>query len=196
MQRRVRPLNEKKAHTCVWVKNNKRMISALLDTGSDITVIGTDLVTKLRWKVHPTQVPSVRTSNGELILLTGVVKEDLTVGGRSITTEVLVSPDLSGMIIGLDWLRSQGEFVWDFVNDRIKFPDEKWIGLNEERKETVYVRRIYVAEDTVLPSAHQTNVPIRIAHGSWRDKPFVGVIENTKIPSLSHVFSARTVLPP
>jgi len=81
MQRRVRPLNEKKAHTCVWVKNKKRSISALLDTRSDITVIGTDLAKKLRWKVHPTQVPSVRTANGELILLTGIVKEDLTVGG-------------------------------------------------------------------------------------------------------------------
>ena len=89
--------------------------------------------------------------------------------------------DLTGMIIGLDWLRGQGEFVWDFLNDRIKFPDEKWIGVNEERKEAVYVRRIYVAEDTVLPSAHQTNVPIRIR---LVDKPFVGLIENTKVPSL------------
>lgn len=135
-QRRVRPLNETKTHTCVWVKYKKRRISALLDTGSDITVVGTDVVKKLRWKVHPTHVPSVRTANGELVL-TGVIKEDLTVGGRSVASEIFVSPDLTGMIIGLDWLRSQGEFVWDFVNDRIKFPDGRRIGLHEERRDAV-----------------------------------------------------------
>ena len=196
MQRRVRPLNEKRAHTCVWVKNKKRRISALLDTGSDITIIGTDLAKKLRWKIHPTEVPSVRAANGESMRITGAVKEDLTIGGRRITSEVLASPDLNGMIVGLNWLRSQGRFEWDFVNDRIKFPDGGWIGLHEEREEAVYIRRIYVAEDTILPPAHQTNVPIRVAHGSWRDRPFVGITENTKVPNLSYVFSARTVLPP
>jgi len=87
------------------------------------------------------------------------------------------------MIIGLDWLRSQGEFLWDFVNDRVKFPDGKWIGIHEEREEAVYVRRIYVAEDTMLALAYQTNVPIRIAYGAWKDKPFVGVTENMKVPT-------------
>jgi len=37
MPRRTRSLNEKKAHACLWVKFKKRRISALLDTGSDIT---------------------------------------------------------------------------------------------------------------------------------------------------------------
>ena len=164
IQRRICPLNEKKAHACVWAKYKKRRISSLLDTGSDITVVGTDLMKKRRWKVHPTHVPSVRTANGELVLLTGAIKEDLTVGGRSVTPDIFVSPDLTGMIIGLDWLRSHGEFVWDFVNDPIKFPDGKWIGLDEERQDVVYVCRIYVAEDTILPPAHQTDVPIRITH--------------------------------
>ena len=156
-------------------------------------MVRTDLAKKLRWKVHPTQVPSVRTANGELVLLTGVIKEDLTVGGRSVASEIFVSPDLTGMIIGLDWLRSQGEFVWDFVNYRIKFPDGRWIGLHEERQDAVYVRRIYVA---ALPAAHQTDVPIRVSHNSWMDEPFVGITKNAKVPSLRHVFSARTVLPP
>lgn len=53
-----------------------------------------------------------------------------------------------------------------------------------------------MADDTILPAAHQTDVPIRITHGSWMDETFVGVAKNTKVPSLRYVFSARTVLPP
>ena len=137
-----------------------------------------------------------RAANGEVVLLTGVVNEDLTIGGRPVASEIFVSPDLTGMIIRLDWLRSQCEFVWDFDNDRIKFPEGRWIGLHQEREDAVYVRRIYVAEDTVLQPAHQTEVPIRVSHGSWTDEPFVSIAENTKVPNLKHVFSARTVLPP
>jgi len=48
MSRRTRLLNEKKAHACLWVKFKKRRISALLDTRSDITVVGADLVKKMR----------------------------------------------------------------------------------------------------------------------------------------------------
>ena len=99
-------MTEKKAHACLWVQFKKRRISAMLDTGSDITVVGADLVKKMRRKVHSTEMPSVYTANGEKILLAGVIKEDLIVGGRSVTSEIFVSPDLEGMIIGLDWLRN------------------------------------------------------------------------------------------
>jgi len=50
-------------------------------------------------------------------------------------------------------------------------------------------------ESTFLQPAHQTEVPIRVSHGSWTDEPFVSIAENTKVPNLKHVFSARTVLP-
>ena len=53
-----------------------------------------------------------------------------------------------------------------------------------------------MAEDTVLQPAHRTEVPIRVSHGSWTEEPFVSIAENTKVPNLKHVFSARTVLPP
>jgi len=178
------------------VKFKKRRISALLDTGSDITVVGADLVKKIRWKVHSTEMPSVYTADGEKILLAGVIKEDLIVGGRSVTSEIFVSPDLEGMIIGLDWLRSQGHFVWDFANDRIKFLDCRWIDLHKEQPNRVRVRRIYVTEDTILPPAHQTDVPVRIGHSTWTDEPLVGIVENSKVSSLRHVISAQTVLPP
>jgi len=56
------------------------------------------------------------------------------------------------------------------------------------------VRRLYVTED-ILPSSHQTEVPVRISHQSSRDRPFVGIIENQKVSGLCHTFNARTLMP-
>jgi len=61
------------------------------------------------------------------------------------------------------------------------------IGLHEERQDAVYVRRMYVSEDIILPPAQQTDVPISITHGAWMDELFVRLSENTNVPSLSHV---------
>jgi len=41
----------------------------------------------------------------------------------SLHSEILITPDLTGLIIGIDWLAKQGEFVRDFRNQRIKFED-------------------------------------------------------------------------
>jgi len=62
---------------------------------------------------------------------------------------------MNGLIIGIDWLEKQGQFVWDFRNQRIKFEDGKWLELREE-DEKVRVQRIYVSEDTLLPLSQQT----------------------------------------
>ena len=40
---RVRPLQDKPAGTCIAVFDKKRRIRALIDTGSDVTLAGTEL---------------------------------------------------------------------------------------------------------------------------------------------------------
>jgi len=63
----------------------------------------------------------------------------LSVGGRNIESEILITPDLNGLIVGIDWLAKQSEFVWDFRNQQIKFADGKWMNLHEEDQ----AKRIY-----------------------------------------------------
>ena len=53
----------------------------------------------------------------------------------------------------------------------------------------------YVTEDIILPSSHQTEVPVRISHQSSRDRPFVGIVANQKISGLRHAFNARGLMP-
>ena len=68
-----------------------------------------------------------------------------------------------------------------------------WINLQPENG--TKCRRIYTETDVILPPREETSVPVRIVRSSLKDVPFVGVTENRKIPSLSHVYSGRSVIP-
>jgi len=97
------------------------------------------------------------------MIIYGVAKVTMCVGDRKDNSEILITPDLIGLIIGIDWLAKQGEFVWDFRNQRIKFEDGGWMQLYKE-DEDAHVRRLYVAEDTVLLPSQHTEVPLRVRH--------------------------------
>jgi len=47
-------------------------------------------------------------------------------------SEILISLDLNGLILGTDWLEKQGQFVWDFRGHRIKFEDGEWLEFQQE----------------------------------------------------------------
>ena len=87
----------------------------------------------------------------------------LKAGNRSVESETLISPDLNGLIIGIDWLERQGEFIWDSRNQRSKFENGEWLELQKEDEDD-HVRRLYVSEDTLLLPSQQTEVPARVRH--------------------------------
>jgi len=169
-------------------------INALVHTGSDITIAGNDFSTRYNWKIYPHPVKTVKIANGQCMIIYGVAKVTLRVGDRKVDSEIFITPDLNGLIISIDWLAKQGKFVWDFRNQRIKFEDEGWMQLFKE-DENAYVQRLYVAEDTVLPPSQQTEVPVRVNHRTRRDEARVSMIENNEVPSLRHVYSARSLIP-
>ena len=67
-------------------------------------------------------------------------------------------------------MKMQGAFSWDIENDKIRFGGGIWIALHEVKFAEETVRRLYVTEDIILPSSHQTEVPVRISHQSSRDR--------------------------
>jgi len=71
--------------------------------------------------------------------MTGAAFVDLNVGGRIVESEILITPDIRSLILGLDWLRHQGRFQWDFEKGRIRFGKEDWIELRQENHS---IRRI------------------------------------------------------
>jgi len=76
---------------------------------------------------------SVNVVNNEPMVVMGATYVTLRVGGRSVESEILITPDQKGLILGIDWLKKHGRFKWDFEKRRIKFGDEDWIELQRER---------------------------------------------------------------
>ena len=71
--------------------------------------------------------------------------------------------DISGVIIGIDWLTKPGN-VWDFVGEkRTKIGNGEWICLRSHPTDTC--SRIYVEEDVLLAPRQETTVNARM---TWR----------------------------
>jgi len=104
----------------------------LVDTGSDVSIAGDDVARKFGWEIHEHPTKAVKIANDEEMIIFGAAKIPLRIGDQSVNLEILVTPDLNGLIIGIDWLEKQGQFVWDFREGRIKFEDSEWIERQKE----------------------------------------------------------------
>jgi len=104
----------------------------LIDTGSNITIAGSRIANKYRWKVRTSELKSARIANGEPIIITGVAHEALMIGNIAIRSHIYVTPDIDDMILGVDWLKKRGRMTWDFETHHVRFGDDEWIKLQCE----------------------------------------------------------------
>jgi len=193
-RRRIRPNGEHSHPVCITVKYRGRPIPALVDTGCDMTIAGSALAKKHRWKIRPAELQSVKTANDEHMLTEGVATVTLTVGRRNVRHKIHVMPDLNELIIGSVWMAKQGKLTWDYTNHQVRFGDgNKWIALHREID--IGCRRVIVETSTVLLLSQETDVPVRITRESRRSAPYEGITEALKVPNLRHVCSERSVLP-
>jgi len=134
----VRPMKDrssKQDKTCIWVKYHQNRISALIDTGSDVSIAGEDIARNMGWMIHAHRTKEVSVANNETMSVLGAAHVILFVAGRGVELEILIAPDLDGLILGIDWLRSQGHIRWDFDHGRIQFGDREWIELRREAEQ-------------------------------------------------------------
>jgi len=71
------------------------------------------------WTNHPREFKDVKAAIDGVIVIISRATERVAVGDR---TEVLInciSPDITGLIIGQDWLSLCGRVEWEFINGRI-----------------------------------------------------------------------------
>jgi len=118
--------------TCIWIKYRQHQLSALLDTGSDVSIAGERLAHKLGWTIRAHDTEEVGVVNRKTMTIPGAAQVELIVAGHSVESEILIAPDFDGLILGINWLRSQGRLRWDFDRGRIKFGTQDWIKLREE----------------------------------------------------------------
>ena len=71
-------------------------------------------------------------ANNKTMSVIGAARVVLFTAGCGVESEILIAPDLEGLILGIDWLRGQGRIRWDFDHGRIQFGDREWIELPRE----------------------------------------------------------------
>ena len=105
---------DKPEKTCIRVKYCQHKLSALIDTGSDVSIAGEDVARNLAWPIYAHHTKEVSVANSRTMSILGATHVLLYVAGYGIESEVLIAPDLDGLILGIDWLLSQGRVKWDF----------------------------------------------------------------------------------
>jgi len=152
-------VNEKQVKTCIKVKHRAYKLFALLDSGSDITMSGRDVADHCGWLLEQRAVAPIKVATDEQVVIDGVATVPLRVGDeRSTVTDVLVTRDITGLILRVDWMTQQGPLTWDFQRARVRFGKGEWIDLQKENSRKA--RRVYVSEDTLLPGSGQTEVDV------------------------------------
>ena len=111
---------EKKDKTCIWVKYRQNKISALIDTGGDVSIAGKDVARRMGWTIQQHRIREVRVANNDAMSITGIARVNLKVGGCTVESAILILPDFEGLILGYDWLSQQGSLVWDVPNDLVE----------------------------------------------------------------------------
>jgi len=133
-------------------------------------------------------------ANDDVIAIDGIATVEIKLNGTSTEIDVYVTRDISGLILGIDWMTKQGPFTFDFPNDRVRFGEGKWLALVKEEKSRM-LRRCYVDRDTVLSPTGQTEVDVRITRKGITELPYAGVLEPEVISALPRVYAGRSLLP-
>ena len=126
------------------------------------------------------------------MLIDGISYVPFKVRTQTIESAILISPDMTGLILGVDCMDQQ-DCIFNCPKRKLQVCGE-WIPLKCELTNTK-VRRLYVSKDVVLPPTQQTPVNARIAYGKRMNFPGIGVLESDQIEGMPHVYSARCLIP-
>ena len=189
--------SDKPEKTCIRVRYRQHKLSALIDTGSDVSIAGQDVARRMGWPIYAHHTREVSVANNETMTISGAARVLLRVGKRQIETEILVSPDFEGLILGYDWLHRQGSFEWDFPRERIRLGRGNWVSMQKDEP-LVKVRRIVATKDVVIPARGQATATAHMLHNarSCMSAPSqYGVMESQPVTTVEHVYSGRVLLP-
>ena len=162
----------------VWSRACK--ILALLDTGSDITIAGCDIANRCGWKLKGRNVNPIRVANNDEVVVDGIATVALSVNGTSTEIDVLVTRDISGLILGIDWLTKQGPSTFDFPHNRVRFGNGKWLQLLKIGTSQM-VRRCYVDHGTVLKPTDQIEADMRLGRKGITEPSFGEMAQHVEL---------------
>jgi len=112
------------------------------------------------WQIYAHRTKEVSVANNKMMPILGAAHVILFVDGHGVESEVLIAPNLDGLILGIDWLRSQGRIKWDFDKGRIKFGKRDWVKLKQETEQpfrTSIIQKDFLVADRGSGLYHREN---------------------------------------
>jgi len=70
--------------TCIWIEYHQHRLSALLDTGSDVSIAGEKLARELGWTISAHDTEAVGVANSKTMSILGAARVELIVAGHSV----------------------------------------------------------------------------------------------------------------
>jgi len=128
-------------------------------------------------------------ANGTAINILGAIHLDFVIDGLPVSASLMVSDEIEELILGIDWLIEHG-CQWNFMTATISIHDRD-VKLYR-RPSKPCVRRVYAAEEYVVPPKHQASVPIRCTWSNLHAPGSDWMIETKAIER--GVVAARTLL--
>ena len=164
-----------------------RKAVCLLDTGCERSMLPKKFVPKVSLK--PVEI-DVYAANGAKIPIEGSVRLQFQVEDMFLEAELLVSDAIEEMMLGIDWLQEH-RCHWMFDENAIVIHGRK-VAL-QSRATKAFVRRIYVAEEIVVPPRSTADVPVKMVWNSFRVPTSDWVTEPHQLTN--GVYAARMLLP-
>ena len=78
-------------HACIMVMSGERTALALIDTGSDVTLVGLLLVEQLGWNIRPNFLQRIIAANGDKMSILGMCFVKLGISSQFLKTRVFVT---------------------------------------------------------------------------------------------------------
>jgi len=182
--------NSKNVYLSARIK--QRPINVLLDTGSDVSLAPYSFIEKYKSRLRKSETKSLKAANGSDVIIAGEATLPLYVADRLLHTVVLVSKDISEIILGSDWL-TEHECDWHFASGRVRIgAGGEWISLTGKNQEAC--RRVYVDQDTIIEPNQLRMIPARATLNNIRRIPSIATIEPHELRK--GIYVGRTLVPP
>jgi len=170
---------------------NGKSSKCLLDTGSDVTLLPTSLVTGVN--VEPTD-RRIRAANGTRIKVNGTATVEAHAGAHHMTITGLVSPHVDEVMLGIGFLK-QERAVWNFDLGEVILGG--YCHKLSSRGRQPWCRRVILQDDVIVPAQSEMDLPTLVQYsdlsGLKNNEQVNWVTEAHEITS--GVCVSRTVVP-
>jgi len=128
---------------------------ALVDSGCELSLAPSSIV---GGRVLRPVSQGVFAANGSPIFEQRETEIEMDLGGYTSTVFVLVSPDVSELMLGITWL-TQKTVTWDFTTQNLVIGQMSFP--LHSKKSSGVCRRVYVDHAVVVPPCQQVDVTVR-----------------------------------